>query len=127
PKAPALNTPALPTSTLRFVLHFFWRFRWWYALIMLLEIFAAVSGILMPYAIGKIVGVVADNPAAGSANIIERATYPLLLFVALSIGELVFNRASGACRVIVTPRQRTGIARDLYAYLQRHSHRYISN
>nr|MBF0685968.1 ABC transporter ATP-binding protein [Pseudomonas sp.] len=99
---------------------------------MLLEIGAAVSSILMPYAIGQIVGVVTHavtDGAAGSApgDIVALAATPLLLFVGLSIGELIFNRASGACRVIVTPRQRTTVARELFAYLQQHSHRYFSN
>ena len=122
----------LPATPLRFVLHFFWRFRWWYGLIMLLEIGAAVSAILMPYAIGQIVGAVTraagdGTAAAGGPAITGLVVPPLLLFTALSVGELVFNRASGACRVMVAPRQRTGGARALFAYLQHHSHRYFSN
>ncbi len=109
-------------------MHFFWQFRWWYGLIMLLEIGAAVSGILMPYAIGQIVGVVSKSGAdTGGRDIVALAMAPLLLFVGLSVGELIFNRASGACRVIVAPRQRTNVARELFAYLQQHSHRYFSN
>lgn len=129
-----MNQPgtSLPTTPLHFALHFFWKLRGWYGAIMLLEIGAAVSSILMPYAIGQIVGVVTDavtDEAAGTApaDIVALATTPLLLFVALSIGELLFNRASGACRVIVSPRQRTTVARELFAYLQQHSHRYFSN
>lgn len=120
-----------PATPLRFVLHFFWQFRGWYALIMLLEVAAAVSGILMPYAIGQIVGVVTGAASGDTAmplsDALELARAPLLLFVALSLGELLFNRASGACRVIVSPRQRTNVARALFGYLQRHSHRYFSD
>lgn len=129
-----MNRPgtSLPTAPLRFALHFLWKLRGWYGAIMLLEIGAAVSSILMPYAIGQIVGVVTDavtDDAArhAPADVVALATTPLLLFVGLSIGELLFNRASGACRVIVSPRQRTTVARELFAYLQQHSHRYFSN
>lgn len=122
--------PQLPSTPLPFVWHFFWKLRGWYALIVLFEAAAATSSILMPYALGQIVGVVSDGIQLGdnSAQTLQSLVAgPLLLFVALSIGELVFNRASGACRVIVAPRQRTTVARELFAYLQHHSHRYISN
>ncbi len=119
----------LPTSPLRFVAHFFWQFRGWYALILLLELAASASSIVMPYAIGQIVGAVTDaaQQPGGGQTIAAAVTGPLLLFVALAVGELVFNRASGACRVVVSPQQRTGVARALFGYLQRHSHRFISN
>src|SRR5690606_18171877 len=83
------STSSLPTTPLRFALHFFWKLRGWYGIIMLLEIGAAVSSILMPYAIGQIVGVVTDavtDDAARQApvDIVALATAPLLLFVGLS-------------------------------------------
>ncbi len=122
--------PSLPETPLRFVWHFFWKLRGWYALIILFEIAAAVSSILMPYAVGQIVGAVSEamRPQSGSLESLHALVMgPLLLFVGLSLGELVFNRASGACRVIASPLQRTSVARSLFGYLQHHSHRYITN
>jgi len=127
--APATPGGTLPTTPVRFVLHFFWRFRGWYLLIVFLELAAAASSIVMPYAIGQIVGAVTDaaQQPAGGQTIAQAVTAPLLLFVGLALGELIFNRASGACRVVVSPAQRTGVARALFGYLQHHSHRFISN
>lgn len=127
--APAAPGGPLPTTPLRFVLHFFLQFRGWYLLIVVLELAAAASTIVMPYAIGQIVGAVTDaaGQSGGTQAIAQAVTAPLLLFVGLALGELVFNRASGACRVVVSPAQRTGVARALFGYLQQHSHRFISN
>ncbi|GAA5236752.1 ABC transporter ATP-binding protein [Verticiella sediminum] len=123
------DVAALPRTPVRFTAHFFWRFRWWYALIIILEVGAAVSSIVMPYAIGQIVGAVTQwaGEAGAQRDIGAAVSGPLVLFVALAIGEVVFNRASGACRVYVSPRQRTGIARAMFDYLQRHSQHYFSN
>ncbi len=126
-----LNTSisSLPKTPARFVWHFFWQLRGWYALIVLFEMAAATSSVMLPYAMGQVVGVVSDalNPQTASASLPSLVMTPMLLFVALSLGELVFNRASGACRVMAAPRQRTTVARELFAYLQHHSHRYITN
>lgn len=124
--APETTTPPnLPATPVRFILHFFRRYAWWYGFIVLLEIGAAVSGILAPYSLGQIVGAVTTGGPPDT--LAERVTWPLGLFVALNVAELLFNRASGACRVHIAPRQRTTVARELFDYLQHHSHRYISN
>ncbi len=49
------------------------------------------------------------------------------LFIALAIGEVVFARAGGACQIVIGPRQRQTVTRAMYAYLQHHSHRFLSN
>jgi ATP-binding cassette subfamily B protein len=51
----------------------------------------------------------------------------LWLFIGLSIGEVLFSRAAGRCQILLGPRQRQTVTRALYAYLQHHSHRYLSN
>jgi ATP-binding cassette subfamily B protein len=52
---------------------------------------------------------------------------PLSLFVLLGIGEVIFARAGGTCQIIIGPRQRQNVTRNVYAYLQHHSHRYFTS
>jgi ATP-binding cassette subfamily B protein len=52
---------------------------------------------------------------------------PLLLFVALCVGEFVFGRLAGAIQIRLGPRQRQSVTRVIYHYLQYHSYRYFSS
>src|SRR5205814_5833462 len=62
-----------------------------------------------------------------SQALVDSLRGPVWLFIALSIGEVIFSRAGGRCQIILGPRQRQTVTRALYAYLQHHSHRYLSN
>lgn len=122
----APHVPALPGEPFPFLLYFFRHYRWWYVLIVVLEIGASTSGILTPYAIGQIVGSVTDTVSARE-HIFAAVAFPLGLYVLFNIGEVVFSRAGASCRIIVAPRLRAQVTGELYAYLQHHSHRFLSN
>ncbi|CAM2145154.1 ABC transporter family carbohydrate exporter [Pararobbsia alpina] len=133
PASPATtDIPPLPGDPLRFILHFVLRFRAWYVAIVIAEIGAAGTSILIPYAIGSMVHVVSSAVSSPShqtndALFAEITRGPLVLFCALAFGEVVFARVGGACQIWVGPRLRAAVARDMYAYLQNHSHRYFTN
>ncbi len=120
------NAPALPGEPLPFVLHFFRRFRWWYALIVVLEIGSSTSAIMIPYAVGQIVGTVTDV-VINQSLVFTAVAAPLLLYILFNLGEVLFSRAGSACRITVAPRLRAQVTRELFAYLQHHSHRFLSN
>ena len=129
---PSSDIPPLPSEPFRFILHFVLRFRAWYLAIVIVEIGASATSILIPYAIGAIVHVVSSavSPGAGvtSDTLFAQITRgPLILFCALAFGEVVFARLGGACQIWVGPRLRAAVARDMYAYLQNHSHRYFTS
>ncbi len=92
----------------------------------LLETVNATCGILIPYATGQIIKAV-TRAHEQSLSFVATLSGPLWLFVGLSIGEVVFSRAGGACQIHVGPRQRQSVTRAMYAYLQHHSHRFLSN
>jgi ATP-binding cassette, subfamily B, bacterial len=120
------DAPYLPPQPLLFVLYFVNKYRWWYLLILLLEIAASVSATFMPYIIGQVVQIIGQLltkpqflwPAIG---------WPVITFTLLNIAEMVFLRAAGACRMFAAPRLRRTVTQELYAYLQQHSYRFISN
>ncbi len=122
----APDAPALPATPLRFILYFVRRYRGWYLAMLLLETLTATCGILVPHAVASIVRIVTGAQGAlGSwAAAIQG---PLLLFVAFSIGEVLFGRAAGAIQIRLGPRQRQNVTRSVYHYLQHHSHRYLSS
>jgi len=121
-----LSQGALPGDIFGFLLHFLKQYRWWYVLIAILEILASASATLTPYAIGQIVNTV--TAAVRTPNFdLALLSFPLILYVCLNIGEVVFSRASSATRIIVSPRLRTQVTSEMYAYLQGHSHHYFSN
>ncbi|QNP28908.1 ABC transporter ATP-binding protein [Cylindrospermopsis curvispora GIHE-G1] len=122
----ASDAPNLPSTPFRFVCYFINQFRWWYVAMVILEILNATCGIMLPYAIGEIIRSV-TVAHSNSEQIFEVIKQPLTLFIMLSIGEVVFGRASGFLQSILYTIHRHSIVRSLYAYLQYHSHRYLSS
>ena len=130
PTQRAPQAPVLPATPFRFIVHFVGRYRAWYAAMFTLETAQAVCGILIPYAIGQITRTVVQSGAlSGEAlqGVLDGLRQPLMLFIALSIGEVVFSRLAGTLQFTVGPRQRQAVTRDLYAWLQHHSHRFFSD
>ncbi|MFL0605442.1 ABC transporter ATP-binding protein [Cylindrospermopsis raciborskii] len=122
----ASDAPNLPNTPFRFVCYFVNQFRWWYVAMVILEILNATCGIMLPYGIGEILrSVTVTN--SNNAQIFEVIKQPLTLFILLSIGEVVFSRASGFLQTFVPLIHRQHIVRSLYAYLQYHSYRYLSS
>src|SRR6476469_3525275 len=122
----AAEAPHLPTNPFRFICYFVNQFRWWYVAMVLLEILHATCGIMLPNAIGEIIRSVTRS-TGDTKLIFDTVSQPLILFVALSIGEVLFGRAAGLLQTILHPIHRQHIVRSLYAYLQQHSHRYLSS
>lgn len=122
----APNAPELPDTPFLFICYFVNQFRWWYVLMVLLEIAHATCGIMLPYAIGEMIRSVTRS-TGDSKFIFDTLKQPLILFTALSIGEVVFGRSAGLLQTILHPIHRQHIVRSLYAYLQQHSHRYLSS
>lgn len=122
----AADAPPLPETTFRFICYFVNQFRWWYVAMVILEVIHATCGIMLPYAIGEIIRSVTRSPG-DSKPILDAMSQPLMLFTALSVGEVIFGRAAGLLQTILHPIHRQHIVRSLYAYLQHHSHRYLSS
>ncbi|MGD9603692.1 MAG: ABC transporter ATP-binding protein [Gammaproteobacteria bacterium] len=119
-----LHAPPLPDRPLAFVLYFV-RLYWPAVLgVALLETGQSTCGILMPYAIRRIM----DTVAAAQANAQDVWTVipPVLwFFAALNVGLVLFSRGSGIILVMLGPALRRRIRRQLFAYLQHHSQRYF--
>lgn len=122
----APGAPALPATPLRFVAYFIARFRWWYVVMIVLETINSTCGILVPYATGQIIKA-GTQAHEQSLSLLTHLSGPLWLFVGLAVGEVVFSRAGGACQIYIGPRQRQTVTRAMYAYLQHHSHRFLSS
>ncbi|MFT4173933.1 MAG: ABC transporter ATP-binding protein [Rhodocyclaceae bacterium] len=122
----AAGAPPLPGTPLRFIAYFVARFRYWYATMLLLETATAACSIMMPYALNRIIKGVTGADGPGH-DLVDALSFPLMLFVGFSIGEVVFGRSAGAIQVRLGPRQRQNVTRQLYHYLQEHSHRYFAN
>ncbi len=120
------DAPNLPGTPFKFICYFVNQFRWWYVAIVILETLHATSGIMLPYTIGEIIRTVTRS-AGNTQPMLATISQPLTMFAALSVGEVVFGRASGLLLTILHPIHRQHIVRSLYAYLQHHSHRYFSS
>ncbi len=118
--------PPLPTAPFQFICYFVNQYRWWYITIVILEILHATCGIMLPYAIGEIIRSVTKS-TGNNTLVFATIQQPLMLFAALSVGEVVFGRSAGLLQTIRHPIHRQQIVRSLYAYLQQHSHRYLSS
>jgi ATP-binding cassette subfamily B protein len=122
----AADAPNLPNTPFRFVCHFVNQFRWLYVVMISLEALHAICGIMLPYEIGEIMRGVTRATSQNTA-VLEAMWSPFLLFAALSIGEVLFGRTAGLTMIYTQPLQRQNVSRNLYAYLQHHSHRYLSS
>ncbi|HEX6591980.1 MAG TPA: ABC transporter transmembrane domain-containing protein, partial [Moraxellaceae bacterium] len=122
----AAGAPPLPATPLRFILYFVSQYRWWYGSMVLLETFSASCTILIPYALGRIVKTVGAS-TQHSQELVQALQGPLLLFVGLCIGEVIFSRLVGGIQFRLGVRQRQNVTRTAYHYLQHHSHRYFSS
>ena len=120
------ETPVLPIATFSFVLHALRGFWLAYGAMVACETLAAASGIMTPYALSKIIQAVTKTQQQ-SMSVVDSLTWPLMLFFALAIAEVVFGRLAGAIQVRVGPRLRQSVVRSLFHYLQHHSHRYMSS
>jgi len=121
-----IDPAKLPAAPLPFVLHVaLGHYRTWNALLLLGEAAHATCGILLPYALGRILSAVQRGGTdPQSAFVALRA--PLGLFALLCLGELVLGRINSAIQLRVTPRQRQYVARALFRYLHGHSHRFLT-
>jgi ATP-binding cassette subfamily B protein len=122
----APGAPPLPDTPFRFVWHFLLRYRWWYLAMLTFEGANAACGILLPYALGVITRGV-SGARGDSIAVVEAMRAPLMLFLGLCLGEVLFGRLAGAVQIRLGPRQRQNVTRNLYHYLQHHSHRYFGN
>lgn len=110
----------LPLSSARFV----WRvingrFRWWLLAMFASEGLHALSGALLPQLLSRIIAVVTSGGVAGLGTLVA-------LFALLCGAELVFGRVGSAVQLRLAPRQRQYVARALFRYLHRHSHRFLT-
>jgi len=124
-----IHPARLPNAPLSFVLEVArGRYRPWLVLLLGCEALNAGCGILLPFALGRILNQVssARGEQAEPATVFKLLQAPLALFALLCVGELVFGRLSSAIQLRVTPRQRQYVARALFRYLHGHSHRFLT-
>jgi ATP-binding cassette subfamily B protein len=135
-RSSAALTPPEDTASLeleaipRGPLHFVWqvargRFRFWLLGLVVGEACHAACGILLPFALSRIISRVTAADAV-PAQALDTLRAPLLLFAALCIGELLSGRLNSALQLRVMPRQRQYVARALFRYLHGHSHRFLT-
>lgn len=121
---PLPTTSELPLRTTRFI----WRvitgrFRLWMLAMLVSEGLHALSGALLPRVLSRIISQVTGPQGLAVA---PELTLAVALFVLLCAGELVFGRIGSAVQLRLAPRQRQYVARALFRYLHRHSHRFLT-
>ena len=118
----AISVP--PKRPWAFVWHYIRLYPRWYWAIAALQIGAAMTATLMPYAIGRITGAVSDG-AWDHADLWQASLPALGLLFGLAVAQMLCARGATLCMIMVRPQQKIRIVRDLFAYLQRHSARYF--
>ena len=101
------------------------RFRFWLLAIAVGEGLNATAGILLPQALSRIISQVTGRHAPGvdgAKALVTAVTW----FAGLCVAELVFGRIGSAVQLRLAPRQRQHVARSLFQYLHRHSHRFLT-
>jgi ATP-binding cassette subfamily B protein len=119
------NIRSLPDTPLKFVLFFVRHYRPWYLAILLLQVAAVVCTILVPWGLGQITRLVSEGLSAERALVVLQ--WPVLAFAALVLLEVLFTRGATGVHIRVLPQQRRTVTHAVYAYLQQHSHRFVSS
>jgi ATP-binding cassette, subfamily B, bacterial len=123
---PLPSAAELPLSSVAFVARVVTgRFRLWLLAIALSEGLHALSGALLPRLVSRIIGLVSSAGSVSGGTAAALVT-PVSLFVLLCGAELVFGRIGSAVQLRLAPRQRQYVARALFRYLHRHSHRFLT-
>ena len=94
----APGAPLLPAEPFRFVLYFVARRRWWFLAIILLEAANSTCGITIPLALSHIIKAVTHAQAQSQA-LVHALTAPLLLFLGLGLGEVLFGELPGTSSI----------------------------
>ncbi|HTV20115.1 MAG TPA: ABC transporter ATP-binding protein [Polyangiaceae bacterium] len=130
--APGIELPllvpgaALPSTPLGFIgLVLRGRYRWGLGVMVLGEAVHASCGILLPFALSRIITGVTSHQGDPRA-VLRQVSGALVAFAGLCAGEALFGRLNSAVQLRIAPRQRQYIARALFDYLHRHSHRFFS-
>lgn len=121
------DAPALPNKPFPFVFRFLKFYKLSLVLMFILELGQAACQIMIPYAVKKLIDVHNLEKIDPNLSLFEQYKEPLQLFIGLSLGILLFSRASGAMLVMVGPSLRRRVRVDLYHYLQYHSQRFFSS
>jgi ATP-binding cassette subfamily B protein len=101
------------------------RFRLWLLAIAAGEGLNAGAGIMLPFALSRIIAQVTRGGGPSLASAASLVT-PVSVFAGLCAAELVFGRVGSAVQLRLAPRQRQYVARGLFQYLHRHSHRFLT-
>jgi ATP-binding cassette, subfamily B, bacterial len=126
PESVLLSASDLPATAWQFILQVVrGRYRFGLAAMISGEAVHATCGILLPFALSRIITSVTSNHSQPGA-ILGEVSGPVLWFGALCAGEAVFGRINSAVQLRIAPRQRQYIARALFDYLHQHSHRFFS-
>ncbi|MCO7565579.1 hypothetical protein NJI34_25995 [Pseudomonas sp. S 311-6] len=96
-----------------------------YAGMLALQTLAVLCAVLVSWSLGQITRLVSQGLEASQAADVR--AWPLAGFAALLALEMVSMRAASGLHIYTVPRQRRAVTQALFAYLQRHSHRYITS
>jgi ATP-binding cassette subfamily B protein len=80
---------------------------------------------MLPWALGLIVKGV-TRAQATPAQVAAALRQPLLWFLVLCAGEVLFGRLTDGIQTRVRPRLRQSVTRELFHYLQHHSQRFFA-
>jgi len=119
-----VRVPELPTTSFLFCCRYIKTYLWHLMFMLVLEGGQATCSILLPYAIKKIMDAVALAQQL-KVDVWIEVEPALWLFGGLNLGIVLFSRASGAMLVLLGPTIRLQVRRELFNYLQGHSHRYF--
>ena len=116
---------SLPDTPLKFVLFFVRHYKSWYLAVLLMQIAAVICTILVPWGLGQITRLVSEE--RGGEQIVPLLQWPVMAFSALVLLEVLFTRGATGLHIRVLPQQRRTVTHTVFAYLQQHSHRFVSS
>lgn len=115
----------LPDTPQAFVRAFILRHPLAYCGMLALQTFAMVCAVLVPWQLGQITRLVSQGLDVN--QVVTALRWPLAGFALMLVLEMVSTRAASGLHIYTVPRQRRAVTQALFAYLQRHSHRYITS
>lgn len=101
------------------------RYRYWLLAMLVSEGLNATAGILLPAVLSRIIGQV-TRAVQPTSDLGPALASPVALFAVLCLAELIFGRIGSGVQLRLAPRQRQHVARALFQYLHRHSHRFLT-
>ncbi|HEU5047784.1 MAG TPA: ABC transporter ATP-binding protein [Rickettsiales bacterium] len=121
-----MNTPRFPSDVPSFLWHFICKWKWQFAILLLVPAARILAVNLFPYALKMLVDAMMLLDKQHS-HVIDSLWKPIAMYFGVWLGWIVFFRSQEIVYVHTIPKFQAAIRMSVVEYVQQHSHQYFAD